>query len=204
MLDDGQTLNLPPNPKGYTFDLTLVDTEDLKLEYLLTIAAGAGVVGLKFTGGQAPSLSGTVSDDHGNSAELGSDGWTVASAIATPGGGSVGTEWDKDGPWLTASHTTELPGGNEEEIDVKVRPPAPPPPADPDPQPDPVGEFLHNLAHEPAAVAGAVQHTVTGAAGAFGDAWSGVGSQPGLLQPVEYGGLAALAVVGAAGVAAAG
>lgn len=208
LLEAGLTLNLPrpEDGKGYQLDLPLIDTESLKLEYILTIAAGAGVMGLKFTGGKEPALSGTVSDDHGNSAELGSDGWTVASAIATPGGGSVGTEWDKDGPWLTASHDAELPDGNDMEVDVKVRPPVKPgPPGEPDiPQPDPVGEFLHNLAHEPVAIAGAVKHTVTGAVGAFGDAWSGVGNQPGVLQPIEYGGLAAVAVVGIVGVAATG
>lgn len=164
LLAGGMTLNLPEpaDGAGYSLRLPIIDSESLKVEYLLTI--GGGAAALKFTGGKDPGLGGTISDGNGNLVELDKDGWSIRGAIAKADGTNANIEWDKDGPWLSVSHETELSEDGTAEVTVKVRPPVgSDDPGDPDApaEPSPFRQFVHNLEHEPAALAGAVKHAAT-------------------------------------------
>ena len=134
LLEDNQTVNLPPSPDGYSFKVTAVDNPRVKIQYVVTISKNEAVTSMTLSTSPGKlGLSGTVGSGD-NSLSMSDGGWS-AKAMVSNGDSKFGIDWDKDGPWFTSEHEHETPEGSVKSI-VKVNPTgddSPPPASDPAP-----------------------------------------------------------------------
>lgn len=158
MLQDGNTLNLPPTKGSVTYNIPLIDTDDLKMNAILSLATGSGVMGLTLAGtkGGDPQLRGTLTGkigDDDTTAAITDHGWSVKAEHTTGPDGDLGLDLDDDGLWVSGKHSQSIGTTTiTEQVKVRVhgygggKPPAAHPAPTHVPVPDPFAP-LTNFVH---------------------------------------------------------